>query len=709
MRVSGKPSLSIKPGLRLYCVVFLLIALSSCEQHSPGTDQDQAVPDQQTSRSSDASASRVRFESLEEAEALLPLGMLRQHPAWLPGASWLGLRHARSGEGLDFEIRWQLSSSQPAEALPVRGGPGWFNIGSPGQQQLEASAAARSAHYRVQAPAQTPLVLNLQWIDYGEIQVQPGDLEAARGRRSVSGSFTGQGGETLHVVVRFSRAFRVARRDAAGTLELTFDPHIEPLEFGLALSTVGINGARANLGQYNLPDFGNTQRIARDTWDGYLGRIDISGSEALRQRTDTALYRLFTRYGDITDTDGQYRAANDALRRVVPGEAYLGNLLPEENIRTVIPMLSLLAPRQMEQLFATIMAHQRATGVLPHRTVWGRSRSSQALEPAVTVVAALVSRDLPGINEQRALAPLLKASLPGNASVPWAEYERRGYFSFDDVPVGSVSRSLEAALVHHSTAAVAAQLGERALVESFAVRVLFYRQLFDPRHMFFRGRDDERAWRKPFQPEDDGPGSQDFDEADPWAALWSAARFDADGLLLLLGGREELTRRLDTFFTIPSGLTTGDLSDRTGYGAYQAASPDHWYVPWLYPLSNQPARGQRLSTLFFHRAHAQAMTADRAAWELFTLLGFYPVMPSRGQYMLGRPQVASASLEVGDKRLFIEAPGLGEGGAQASPEVVAGASFDDARLPGYSVSHRRLAGGGSLVYLLNHNESRPEH
>ena len=360
----------------------------------------------------------------------------------------------------------------------------------------------------------------------------------------------------------------------------------------------------------------------------------------------------------MADSDGRYRAANNVIRRVVPGRSYLGNLSPEQNFRTVIPLLSLIEPDIMADLFETVMTHQRVSGDLPQRTVWGRARPSTALDPFAAVIAALASRSLPRIDAAQALPSLLKASLPGNSDLPWGEYERMGYFSFDALPTGSVSRSLQAASVHHATAALAAQLGERDLARAFAVRVLFYRQLFDPQERLFRGRDNAREWRTPFRPLIDGrnlgPGSQDYDDGDPWTALWSVAQFDVEGLLSLLGGRQELTLRLDAYFELPRD---GELAGEEWLRTYQDTAPSHWHVPWLYPLSNEPQRGQHLSSLLFARAPASELTPQRAAWELFTLLGFYPVNPSSGQYVLGIPQVASARLGVGDEQLFIEAAG----------------------------------------------------
>jgi predicted alpha-1,2-mannosidase len=615
--------------------------------------------------------------------------MLRLHPLIVPGEPSLALRHARSRQGVDVELRLQVDGDLEAGSAGLRSGPGWFALDMPGQYQLAATASHRAAHYRLQGPSASGPVLGLAWLDFE--QAQAGELDVARGRRSISGHFSGRGGESLFLVVRFSRAFRQANRLPDGSLEIVFDPRPEPLEFALALSTVDVNGARANLGSQGVPDFADVQRQARDEWNALLGRLSLSGDESIRRRAYTAMYRLLSAYGDITDSDGQYRSAGGDVRRAPPRQAYLGNLAPAQRYRTAVPMLSLVAPDRMADLFATITAHQQATGALPGQTVWGRARPSHAPDLAIPVIASLVNRGLPGIQAPRALPPILKASLPGGPGLPWADYERLGYFAFNVMPDGSVSRSLEVSLLDHATASVAAQLGERELAQSFAVRMLFYRQLFDPAQNFFRGRDDQRNWRMPFSPANGGPGSEDYDNRDPWAALWSVAQFDIDGLLVLLGGREALTRRLDDFV---------DLARASGR-MDPAGLPADWHVPWLYPFSNLPRRGQLLSTALFNSPPPADMTEDRAAWELFTLLGFYPVIPSLGEYVLGIPQVASASLQIGEQQLFIDAPGL----LKSGPGNATGASFDGARLPGYSVSHRRLAGGGSLVFLIPEAEA----
>ena len=116
--------------VRRVVMVVMLSATLSCEQQSPDPAAQQTEPDSQAVSSAETEpVARVRFSGLEQVEALVPFGMLRLHPVKTPADPWLRLRHARSTEGVDFEIRWQLEQPLESENMALRGGPGWFNVG----------------------------------------------------------------------------------------------------------------------------------------------------------------------------------------------------------------------------------------------------------------------------------------------------------------------------------------------------------------------------------------------------------------------------------------------------------------------------------------------------------------------------------------------------------------------------------------------------
>lgn len=678
------PGQSVRAGrlLRLLITASAFLALLACgpEGQPPATTPASvAVSDPLAS----GPGRLVRLGDRGVPEALVPLGMLRQRPELDPTGNWLHLHHAR-GESADFLLRLALSPQR--HGLPLPSGPGWFNYGPADDRVLEAAAAPRSAHYRMTSGQGAPPVLRLEWTG----DKLSSNLLAARGRRAINGSFEGVDGTRLHLALRFSHAFREAIPLADGGLELHFPSRPEPLELAVALSTVDLDGARANLGGGDMPPFAQVQREARTSWDELLGRLQVSGSPPRRSELYSAMYRVLGLYGDLSDTDGRYRSASGELRRVVPGQAYIGNLALDREWRTVVPLLSLLMPERMPDLFNTLLAHQRATGLLPERTAWGRGQASPRRSSALPVLAALVNRDLPGVDSDKALAGALREGLAPPADLPWDSYQRRGYFAFDEVREGSISRTIDASMAHHATASIAAKVGEKDLARAYAVRALFYRQLFDFGQGQFRGRSGQRDWRTPFAPLAGGGGASDFDGGDPWAALWAPGQFDLDGLLALLDGRQGLADRLDAFYAAQDGTTAGAATS----GNRQA----YWHVPWLYLLSNQPAGGRALISDELERlltarslAEGNAATSARA---LFTALGIYPLVPAQGSYFLGVPLVASVSLDIGGQRLLLEAPGLSD---DATLEA---GSFNGSRLPGLDISHRRLAEGGELRFML---------
>ena len=83
-----------------------------------------------------------------------------------------------------------------------------------------------------------------------------------------------------------------------------------------------------------------------------------------------------------------------------------------------------------------------------------------------------------------------------------------------------------------------------------------------------------------------------------------------------------------------------------------------------------------------------------SAWYVLSTLGFYPVTPSRGEFVLGAPQVASAELRLADgKSLRIVANGFDESRAYA-----ARVQLDGKALTGPIIPYRDLVQGGELRF-----------
>ncbi len=673
------------PLARRAAFLLCLGLLAACGQE-PAPDPSGPAAGRSAARSA---VDRVILTAPADQAAQAPFGMLRVAPVMSPAVdaeSLQALRHARGdGTAPDLWFRPLQAGGAAWVVERVVASPGHLQVRTAGGgPRIEATGTRRVALYRIAELPNEGLTIRLQWRGGGQAHMA---FVPARGRRAVTGSLRRPDGVELHLALRFDASFTVQAPGPDGALDLHFPVGEGVVRARLALSTVDVAAARANLGELEHWEFERALGAVQRRWNGLLQRVSISGMEPERAVLTTALYRTLAHYGDITDRDGRFRAGADSIRRAPPGAMHVGNLDLAREAPALIPLLTLVTPERANDLVDGLMAHQQAYGRFPVRTSWGREQGGPALAPALPVLAALAARSPAPTDFARVLPAMMRDASVTDDGVDWSDYQRLGYFPFDQPQ--AVSRSLQAARAHHAVAAVAAALGEREVAAAFATRTLFYRQLFDHDSGWFRGRDRQRAWRtRDARGGLSSAAAADYAHGDPWQALWAPALFDIDGLLTLLGGRQVLAARLDAYFDPSSG------------GRYDPSRPALHHVPWLYAVSNDPARTDgAVSRILSERASGQGEDACAAAWRVFATLGLYPAYPARGDYVLAWPSVANARLDTGAGEVLIDAPGAGSG------DTLATASFDGVPLPGRTVSHARLVGGGVLALVADADQT----
>jgi putative alpha-1,2-mannosidase len=79
-----------------------------------------------------------------------------------------------------------------------------------------------------------------------------------------------------------------------------------------------------------------------------------------------------------------------------------------------------------------------------------------------------------------------------------------------------------------------------------------------------------------------------------------------------------------------------------------------------------------------------------SAWYIFATLGFYPVNPSKGEFMLGIPQVRKAVVKLANQKKLIILNQYVKG------EMVA--NFDNETLPSFLLTFNSLKNGGELIF-----------
>jgi putative alpha-1,2-mannosidase len=86
-----------------------------------------------------------------------------------------------------------------------------------------------------------------------------------------------------------------------------------------------------------------------------------------------------------------------------------------------------------------------------------------------------------------------------------------------------------------------------------------------------------------------------------------------------------------------------------------------------------------------------------SAWYIFSVMGFYPVNPISGQYVLGAPQIAKISLSLPEGKTFtVEAKGLSKDNKYVAAVELNGQPYDRP-----FITHQDVMKGGKLVFTMS--------
>jgi predicted alpha-1,2-mannosidase len=259
---------------------------------------------------------------------------------------------------------------------------------------------------------------------------------------------------------------------------------------------------------------------------------------------------------------------------------------------------------------------------------------------------------------------MIETTTKSNFNSDWELYNQYGYYPFDKLDNEAVSRTLESGFDDWCVAKMAENLNDKTNQVSFQKRANYYKNLFDPSTKLFRGKDTIGNWRNPFDPLTatspmNNPG--DYTEANAWQYFWTPAQYDIDGMKKLLGGTSEFTNKLNDFFTIESANPNKFLGQEAMIGQYAHGNEPSHHIVYLYAYSETPKMGQKYINKIINNFHDNTPNGmignddcgQMSAWYILSSLGFYPINPANGEFILGVPQFKKATLHLKDNKKFI--------------------------------------------------------
>jgi predicted alpha-1,2-mannosidase len=487
-------------------------------------------------------------------------------------------------------------------------------------------------------------------------------------------------------------------KEAAPRYVLHFELKDKVLETKIALSTVSVDGAKNNV-QKELPgwDFNATVAQAKKIWNSYLSRIDIEADQKQQEIFYSCLYRLFIQPSNIADADGKYRGADDSVRTAANGE-YYSTLSLWDTYRGAHPLYTLIAPEKVNGFINSMIAHSKAAGFLPIWSTWGKDNYCMIGNHAIPVIVDAYMKGFTGFNADEALQQMIQSTTQNHLNSNWTLLNQYGYYPFDSIDNESVSRTLEHGVDDYCIALIASKMGKKDIAGAYYKRAGYYKNLFDAATKQMRGKDSKGNWRSPFTPlmatsPMNNPG--DYTEANAWQYFWTPAQYDAEGMMQLLGGKKNFTAQLDSFFTIKSLNPNKHLGQEAMIGQYAHGNEPSHHIAYLYAYSNKPEKGKQLISQICNQFYDNTPTGmignddcgQMSAWYIFSTLGFYPVNPASAEYIIGQPQIKSATVYLqSGKKLVIK---------NNNNKVIV---LNDTPISGFKIAHKAIAAGGVLNF-----------
>jgi predicted alpha-1,2-mannosidase len=436
------------------------------------------------------------------------------------------------------------------------------------------------------------------------------------------------------------------------------------LKVKIALSTVSVAGAKLNL-KTEIPhwNFEKVYQINIKSWEKYLNKISIEAPKKQKEIFYTSLYHLFLQPSNIADVDGKYRGVDDQIA-IAPNNAYYSTLSNWDVYRGAFPLLQILAPEKIDGIIQTLLIHQKAKGFLPIWTAWGQDNYCMIGNHAIPMILSAYQNGFRGFDAHEALKSMVETSTISHINSDWEMYNQYGYYPFDKLDNEAVSRTLESGYDDWCVAEMAKKLGNNEIETIFIKRAKYYQNIFDTESTFFRGKDSKGNWRTPFDPfiatsPLNNPG--DFTEANAWQYFWTPTQYDINGVTKLLGGTNNFTQKLNDFFTTEAVNPNRFLGQEAMIGQYAHGNEPSHHIIYLYTYSNEPKKGHQYIHKVIHEFHNNTPDGmignedcgQMSAWYILSTLGFYPVNPANGEFVLGSPQVKKATIHLSNNKSFI--------------------------------------------------------
>lgn len=454
----------------------------------------------------------------------------------------------------------------------------------------------------------------------------------------------------------------------------------------------------------------------RRRWNSELGRIMVAGGTDDQLRTFySTLYRtlLFPRTFHEIDREGNIVHYSPYNGKTLPGRLYTDNGF-WDTFRAAMPLITLIYPEMSSHIMEGLVNAYLESGWLPEWASPGH-RDCMIGSNSASLIADAYLKGIRGYDIDTLWSALVKNTL-GQGPVSSVGrlgadyYNRLGYVPYDVGINENAARTLEYAYADWCLWKLAEAL-ERPQEERelYAARSGNWKNLFDSESRLMRGKNLDGTFQSPFSPYKWGDA---FTEGNSWHYTWSVFQ-DVAGLAEMMGGEREMARMLDSVFVVPPlfddsyyGFPIHEIREMQvmNMGNYAHGNQPVQHMIYLYNYTPEPWKAQMrvrevMEKLYNYTPDGYCGDEDNgqtSAWYVFSALGFYPVTPGTGEYVLGSPLFKKASITLpSGGTMVITAP------ENSGDNIYVGeVRLNGKRLDFNYITHDQLTGGGRLSFKM---------
>ena len=441
----------------------------------------------------------------------------------------------------------------------------------------------------------------------------------------------------------------------------------EQVHARVASSFISYEQAELNLKELGNRSFDQIKEDGEKRWNEILGKVEVETTNIDQLRTFySSLYRsvLFPRSFFEYDKAGNIMHYSPYNGKVLPGYMFTDTGF-WDTFRGLFPLLNLLYPEMNRKMQEGLINAYKESGFFPewaspgHRPIMVGNNSASVLTDAYLQGNKVKEPDVlwEGIVKT---ANSVHPRVSSTGRLGYEYYNRLGYVPCDVDIRENAARTLEYAYDDWCIYQLGKAMGKpEKEIEVYAKRSQNYRNLFNKKYNLMVGKKENGEFSEPFSPFKWGG---DFTEGNSLHYTWSVFH-DPQGLIDLMGGKNTFNLMLDTVFSLPPifddsyyGSTIHEIREMQimNIGNYAHGNQPIQHMIYLYNYSGVPWKAQYHVRQVMDKMYTPAPdgycgdedNGQTSAWYVFSALGFYPVCPGSGQYVLGSPIFPKATIHL---------------------------------------------------------------